>query len=209
VIAAYLRRHHVGLLALVIALGGTSYAAVKAPRNSVDSNAIRRGAVKRTDIARNAIDSSRVKDGSLTTLDLAPNVLTTGPPGAPGPKGDPGPPGAAGAPGDKGDTGAPGSALAYAHVNEDGTIEAGNAKNVEVVYDANGLYCLRVTSSPFPVVVVATVDSIGTDGNDHARASFHPVIIVFGCPDGTNANAVVTTSDGTTNAAKPFFVVFN
>ena len=34
-ISTYVRRHHVALLGLFIALGGTSYAAVKLPRNSV------------------------------------------------------------------------------------------------------------------------------------------------------------------------------
>jgi hypothetical protein len=42
---AYLRRHHVGIIALFIALGGTSYAATQLPANSVGTSQIRPGAV--------------------------------------------------------------------------------------------------------------------------------------------------------------------
>jgi hypothetical protein len=48
---AYLRRHHVGLLALFVALGGTSYAAAKLPRNSVGTAQIRSGAVTQRKLA--------------------------------------------------------------------------------------------------------------------------------------------------------------
>jgi hypothetical protein len=42
---AYLRRHHVGIIALFIALGGASYAATQLPANSVGTRQIRPGAV--------------------------------------------------------------------------------------------------------------------------------------------------------------------
>jgi|ERR1700722_991376 len=41
----YLRRHHIGIIALFVALGGTSYAATQLPANSVGTSQIRRGAV--------------------------------------------------------------------------------------------------------------------------------------------------------------------
>jgi hypothetical protein len=44
-VLAYLRRHHVGIIALFIALGGTSYAATQLPANSVGTRQIRPGAV--------------------------------------------------------------------------------------------------------------------------------------------------------------------
>jgi len=68
-------------LALVAALGGTSYAAVKLPRNSVHAKQIAPGAVR----------SSEVKDHSLKPADFA-----TLPQGPKGDKGDPGAPGAPG-----------------------------------------------------------------------------------------------------------------
>ena len=42
---AYLRRHHIGIIALFVALGGTSYAATQLPDNSVGTRQIRPGAV--------------------------------------------------------------------------------------------------------------------------------------------------------------------
>jgi hypothetical protein len=42
---AYLRRHHIGIIALFVALGGTSYAATQLPANSVGTRQIRTGAV--------------------------------------------------------------------------------------------------------------------------------------------------------------------
>ena len=48
-IATYVRRHHIGLLALFIALGGTAYAVQKAPKDSVVSKSIKDGQVKPRD----------------------------------------------------------------------------------------------------------------------------------------------------------------
>jgi hypothetical protein len=53
-IAAYARRHHLALLALFVALGGTSVAAGNAllPRNSVGNAQLKNGAVTKTKIAK-------------------------------------------------------------------------------------------------------------------------------------------------------------
>jgi hypothetical protein len=42
---AYIRRHHLAIIALFVALGGTSYAATQLPANSVGTRQIRPGAV--------------------------------------------------------------------------------------------------------------------------------------------------------------------
>jgi hypothetical protein len=99
-------------IALFIALGGTSYAAIQIPRNSVGSSQLRAGSV----------GSSEVKNRSLRTIDLsvaARNFLR----GQRGPAGPPGPPGAAG-------TGAPGTAgasgaLGLTYVTAAGVVPAG------------------------------------------------------------------------------------
>jgi hypothetical protein len=44
-VIAYLRRHHIGIIALFVALGGTSYAATQLPDNSVGTRQIRPGSV--------------------------------------------------------------------------------------------------------------------------------------------------------------------
>jgi hypothetical protein len=61
----------VSLTALVIAMGGTSYAVTKLPSNSVGTKQLKRNAVATADIKANAINSSKVKDRSLTGRDIA------------------------------------------------------------------------------------------------------------------------------------------
>jgi hypothetical protein len=68
-------------LALFVALGGTGYAALKLPHDSVGASQIKAGAVR----------SSEVKNHSLRAVDFA--TLPQGPQGAQGPKGDQGAPG--------------------------------------------------------------------------------------------------------------------
>ena len=59
-LVGYVRRHHVGLLALVFALGGTSYAAVRLPSHSVGTVQLRNGAVIQTKLSANAVSSPQV-----------------------------------------------------------------------------------------------------------------------------------------------------
>jgi hypothetical protein len=97
----YFRRHHIALLALFVAIGGTSYAAVKLPSNSVATKQIKNGQVKGADLAKNSVNSQKVKDLSLKASDFAPGQLPTGPVGKAGPAGPQGKPGVAGAPATK------------------------------------------------------------------------------------------------------------
>jgi hypothetical protein len=61
-------------LALFVALGGTSYAAIKLPARSVGTIQLKSRAVTNAKIAPNAVDGSKVRDGSLTGLDIAGKV---------------------------------------------------------------------------------------------------------------------------------------
>ncbi len=93
-------------LALFIALGGTSYAALKLPSNSV----------RATHITASAVRSSEIKDRSVGLRDISTTTRRqlrgqTGAPGAPGPQGP------AGAP----------AARFFAAVSEAGTLVRGNA----------------------------------------------------------------------------------
>jgi hypothetical protein len=94
----------VACLALLVALGGTSVAAVsQLARNSVGTPQIRNNAVTtpkiannavtRPKIVNNAINSAKVQNSSLTRVDFAPGQLPAGPTG---PQGPAGPAGAAG-----------------------------------------------------------------------------------------------------------------
>ncbi len=85
----------VGYLALFVALGGTSYAAVALPANSVGP----------TQIKSNAVSSPKVKDASLLKRDFAAGQLPSGPRGPQGTQGLPGERGPTGDTGAKGDTG--------------------------------------------------------------------------------------------------------
>ena len=71
-------------VAVFIALGGASYAAIKLPKNSVGTKQIK----------KNAVTSSKVKNGSLKANDFAAGQLPKGPQGIPGEKGEKGDPGA-------------------------------------------------------------------------------------------------------------------
>ena len=77
-VARHLRRNAVAYLALFVALGGTSYAALKLPKNSVGGKQIK----------KNAVTGRKVKNGSLKAGDFAAGTLLKGDKGAPG---DPGP----------------------------------------------------------------------------------------------------------------------
>lgn len=68
----------VACIALIVALGGTSYAALKLPRNSVGNKQLR----------PNAVTSGKVRNGSLTAKDFRASALKRGPRGPQGPKGD-------------------------------------------------------------------------------------------------------------------------
>jgi len=90
-LSTYLRRHHIGLLALFIALGGTSYAAVTLSANSVGSR----------ELKSQAVAAAEIKDGSIMKRDLRERLYESlrgggGGAGATGPAGPQGPPGPAG-----------------------------------------------------------------------------------------------------------------
>ena len=65
---AYIRRHHMGILALFVALGGTSYAASRLPSNSVGSGQIRNGAVTRAKLQNGAVTAAKLSPGLRALL---------------------------------------------------------------------------------------------------------------------------------------------
>ncbi|MBJ7358000.1 hypothetical protein [Nocardioides sp.] len=58
-------------LALVVALGGTSYAAVNLPKNSVGSKQIAKAAVKSSDVKNDGLTGKDIKESSLSTVPSA------------------------------------------------------------------------------------------------------------------------------------------
>jgi Collagen triple helix repeat (20 copies) len=109
-IGRYLRAHHLALLALFVALGGTSVAATTlVPRNSVGSAQVVNGSLRKVDLAQQTITALRGTHGPQGTVGPAGPAGPAGPPGAdstvPGPQGPIGPRGATGAQGATGSAG--------------------------------------------------------------------------------------------------------
>jgi hypothetical protein len=67
----------VACMALAVALGGTSYAAITLPKNSVGTKQLR----------KNAVISTKVKNGSLLRADFKSGQIPAGPQGPPGNQG--------------------------------------------------------------------------------------------------------------------------
>ena len=141
-------------LALFIALGGSSYAALKLPRNSVTS--------------------TQVKNGSLLARDFKTGQLKAGPrgpQGVTGPIGPVGPVGPSGAQGQQGVAGQDGSAKAYAAVTSQGQVMAGSKgiTSANITAKAFGEYC--ITGLAFtPRVAFVQPDILSNDGNDDVVA---------------------------------------
>jgi hypothetical protein len=75
-------------LALMVALGGTGYAAVVLPANSVGTAQLKNGAVVGTKVKSHSLIADNFKSGQLPKGEAGP-VGLPGPAGPSGPKGDP------------------------------------------------------------------------------------------------------------------------
>jgi hypothetical protein len=104
--------HAIALVALMVALGGTGYAAFKLPKNSVGTKQIK----------NNAVVSSKVKNGSLKAGDFKKGQLPKGKTGPQGIQGIPGQQGTQGNAGPTGPTGAAGTAVAFARIGGNGAL---------------------------------------------------------------------------------------
>lgn len=174
----------VALLALLIALGGTTYAALKLPASSVGTRQLKpgavttgrlhRGAVTGSRIAKSAVTGAKVKDHSLTAADLAAGTLSSGPAGP---------------------AGASGTALAYAHVDDFGQLVPNQFRNISnaniAAGDGGGTFC--ISGLPFtPHNAVVNADSedagfIATVDVPHTAAG------ATGCPASTQIEVTLFT----------------
>lgn len=128
----------VATLALFIALGGASYAAIQIPKNSVGAKQLKKNAVTAKKIKKNAVtakklrknavNSSKVKDGSLLAKDFKSGQL---PHGATGPQGPAGADGATGPQGSAGETGPEGPAGELGPPGPSGTAAAMGRASLE------------------------------------------------------------------------------
>ena len=130
-----------------------------------------------------------------TLLDPAQFVGPAGPPGAPGA------------------AGAPGSALAFAHVNPDGSVDSNVAShNISssniTVGSSPGAYCFHDLSFT-PNNIIATLDaaSFSPGATDPTMSTAIPGGGGFCAAGTTQAGVFIWT--GSTNEAHGFFVTFN
>jgi hypothetical protein len=134
----------ISLIALFVALGGTSYAAFKIPKNSVGSPQVINGSLQKADLSKKTVAALK------------------GNPGAQGPQGPEGPQGSRGAAGAAGPAGAAGTARAYAEVDSTTpSLVTARTKNISAVTrPATGTYCLTPAAGvdPRTVATAATVD---------------------------------------------------
>jgi hypothetical protein len=66
----------VACVALAVALGGTSYAAIKLPRNSVGTQQLRKNAVVATKLSARSVGPQKLQNNAVTTRTVKDNQLT-------------------------------------------------------------------------------------------------------------------------------------
>jgi hypothetical protein len=118
---AHLRGNAVGYLALFVALGGSSYAAVRLTPGSVKSAAIAKRAVTHAKLARNSVTGGNVARGTLTASDFKAGTFLQGLKGDAGASGGDGANGHDGLSGLKGDAGPQGPQGPQGPAGKDGS----------------------------------------------------------------------------------------
>jgi hypothetical protein len=74
-IATFAKHNAIALLALFVALGGTTYAATSLPANSVGARQLKNNAVTYPKIAGNAVTGAKVRNNSLQGVDIVESTL--------------------------------------------------------------------------------------------------------------------------------------
>ena len=206
----------VAYLALFAALGGTSYAAVKLPKNSVGGAQIKKNAVTGAKVKNSSLGPSDIKNGSLLKADFKAGQL---PAGAQGPQGPPGPTGASGPVGPDGTinvlarVGADAARTLQPNVVGYPTQNRGIVQANVVAGDggaATGTTCFNLSSFPVSAQVsLDNADAGAADRNLIASVSIDRGEDLGDCP-ATHNDARVRIVDGNTGAAQDgrFFVWF-
>jgi hypothetical protein len=151
----------VSLVALSVALGGTGYAAVVLPANSVGTKQLK----------RNAVTTAKIQNASLLAADFKPGQLPAGPPGPAGATGATGAAGARGLTGEKGDKGDDGSpdtppqVLAkLAQVDGSGSgLDADTVDGTEAPVLAQSAGLLVLGAEALPQVFATTITGFNVD----------------------------------------------
>lgn len=164
-------------LALVLALGGTSYAVSKLPPNSVGAPQLKRGAVS----------ADKVQAGAIGREKLAPDALVSGPRGPRGPEGVPG------------STGARGPSEAFVTRNNSGIgIPFGSTTTVGELSLPPGAYALDFAAHTFLTSGATWVDcKFDADGTQLTKTA----VLVGTDPSATIEAAISLTEASTFTSA--------
>ena len=180
----------IAMIALLVALAGTGYAATSLPRNSVGP----------AQLQANAVSSAKVKNNSLLKADFAPNQI---PRGAAGPQGRPGAPGARGPTGPAG----PSAASKWALVGKDGNLIAGTTGTV-VVQSSPGLYYVNFGSAVTGHAIVTSpalrLAALAPGGTIQAAicgaTATSPPPDTIQCPNNNNTSTVLVITNDAFNS---------
>jgi hypothetical protein len=166
----------VACVALLLALGGVSWAATALPRNSVGT----------AQLKNNAVTSRKVKNRSLLRVDFKNGQIprgARGPAGPAGPTGAAGPKGATGARGPTGPAGSSGTAnIRWALVRADATIVDRSDANISLTSHSVGNYILNFGSAIETKLILASAAHAGGDTGARGPVSAGPC---GGTPEGS------------------------
>ena len=185
----------VAMLALFVALTGSAVATTSA-------------LITGNQIKNNSITGRDVKNKSLTPRDFRGSVR--GPRGLRGLTGAAGPAGPQGPAGPAGAAGAPGSAVAYARINADGTVDETNSKNIadaNVTKPGAGTYCFVSLSFTVHAVSVAP-DAYGPTDGILVNPTFHGATPYGLCGNNPRVRTTTVAAPGTPSD-HAFYVTFN
>jgi hypothetical protein len=181
----------VALLALVVAVGGTGYAAVKLKKNSVKTKTIKNLAVTESKLAdgavtnpkiadkqvkhgklgEDAVEADKIKDGAVTPSKLSDPTLTI---------------------------------RGWAKVASDGTVVAG--RNVtDIDQNGTGNYCFDLNFTPNGAW--AQLDLTVSGGSADHIGLITP--LANSCPAGHQDALAITTNAALTAVDRNFFIYFN
>lgn len=183
----------VSCIALTVALGGTSYAAIRLPASSVGTKQLK----------KDAVISAKVKDRSLLAVDFKDGQLPRGERGERGEKGEKGD---RGDKGDPGAPGAPGSARAFARIYADGAVDSNHSKNVtqeNLLEKFHGGYCFGNLGFT-PMNAVATVETPGPSVIPAVGLGPYP----SACPPATQVRVFIQDIHGSLTD-RTFFILIN
>lgn len=193
----YIRDNHLAFLALFLALGGTSYAAVSLERDSVGSKQIRKGAVTSDEVRNRSLLAEDFKGGELPRGRRGATGAA-GARGATGPAGPAGPAGAAGKDGQPGQAGgAAGGSLTGSYPNPGiangavGPDQLGQVPSVRLVRGSGTSYSVRDVSTVTQqnagetVIPWRTPPANPTPGQSYDNGGFFSATPTTACTDET------------------------